>query len=62
MAVLDQVQVIDREEGRRLLDEEAQRCLQISGEEFLRRWDAGEYRDDERLAVARVAMLIHFVR
>ena len=32
-----------REEGRALLDGEARRLLGISGEEFLRRYDAGAY-------------------
>ena len=33
------------EEGRELFDKAARKRLGISGEEFLRRLDAGEYRD-----------------
>jgi hypothetical protein len=34
---------LDREEGRDLFDKAARRKMGMSGEEFLRRWDAGEY-------------------
>lgn len=54
------------EEGRALFEREAQRLLGMSGEEFLRRWDAGEYRDQpetpELRNVMRVAFLISFAR
>jgi hypothetical protein len=36
--------------------------LNISGDEFLSRWDAGEYEDAEDPSVTRVAMLIPFAR
>lgn len=32
-------------EARAFFEQEVQRLLGISGEEFFRRWDAGEYRD-----------------
>lgn len=52
-------------EGRELFDHQARRLLTISGQEFLERWDAGEYRDmiDPDLArrVNRLAMLMPFV-
>ena len=41
------------EEGRALFDDEARRLLGISGEEFLRRLDAGEYDDIEEDEVGR---------
>ena len=45
---------------------EAQRMLGISGEEFLRRWDAGDYRDlpdtPEHWNVLRLSFLIAFAR
>ena len=54
------------EEGRALLDEQAQQLLGISGEEFLRRWDAGEYRaiadTPGNLHITRLASLIPFGR
>lgn len=58
-----EVRAISREEGRILFDKAAQRHLGISGDEFLRQWDAGEVTwDDPSLAVNSVAMLIPFAR
>jgi hypothetical protein len=51
-----------RDEGRAMLDRAAREVLNISGEEFLARWDAGEYRDADDPAITRVAMLIPFAR
>ncbi|MGH2532468.1 MAG: hypothetical protein ACRDJW_09190 [Thermomicrobiales bacterium] len=49
-----------------MLDREARRLLDISADEFLHRWDAGEYRDlpdtDETRRIMRVAYLIPFGR
>lgn len=58
---------LSREEGRYLLDRQARRYLGISGDEFIRRYDAGEYGDpDDRSknppAVMRLVMLLPFVR
>lgn len=51
------------EEGRQLLDREAHEHFGISGEEFARKWDAGEFDDEEACPEAvRVAMLIPFAR
>lgn len=51
------------EEGREIFDAAAQRHLGISGDEFLRKWDAGEFADDpDRPEVIEVAMLIPLVR
>lgn len=47
-------------EGKNLLDRAAQRYLGISGDEFLRRYDAGEYRGTED--AIHVEMLIPFAR
>jgi hypothetical protein len=52
-------------EGRRLFDEEARRALGMSGDEFLRAWDAGEIDPNEpgrHSAIVRVLMLLPFVR
>ena len=38
--------ILTEEEGRALFDEEARRLLGISGEEFVRRYDAGYYDDN----------------
>ena len=68
MAIVDNVRVdnvrfIDETEGRDILDEAARKYLGISGEEFLKRWDAGEYagRADTPDVMA-VVSLIHFAR
>jgi hypothetical protein len=39
------VKELTSEEGRAFFESEVQRLLGISGEEFLRRLDAGEYND-----------------
>ena len=57
---------IDREGSRRASDREARARLGISGEEFLRRWDAGEYAEAEwdpaQPGVRRLATLVPFGR
>lgn len=54
------------EEARADFDAQARRWLGISGDEFLRRWDAGEYRgvadDADHPHVMSIAMLIPLVR
>jgi len=47
-----------------MLDEQARGRLGVSAEEFLRRWDAGEYAagEHDRPDVAVVAMLIPLAR
>jgi len=52
-----------REQGLELLNEQARLYFGISGEEFIRQWDAGELTDEDACPEAvRVAMLIPFVR
>jgi hypothetical protein len=53
---------VTREEGRVILDRAAREALGISGEEFLAKWDVGQYENDDDPAVTRVAMLIPFAR
>jgi hypothetical protein len=56
---------VSAEEGRRLFEEEARRALGMSGDEFLRAWDAGEIDPndpDRHGAIMRVLMLLPFVR
>lgn len=54
------------DEGRDFFDVQARHLLGISGDEFLRRWDAGEYDelvDDSRHPeILRLAVLIPFAR
>ena len=51
-----------RDEGRELLDRAAREVLNMSGDEFLAKWDAGEFEDADDPAITRVAMLIPFAR
>lgn len=51
------------EEAWDVFDRAAQNDLHMSGEEFLRRWDAGAFRaDPDQPGVMDVAMLIPLVR
>ena len=54
---------VDSDEGERVFDRVARRKLGISGHEFLRRWDAGEYRGtQENVRAQEVAMLMPLAR
>jgi hypothetical protein len=55
------VEKLSREEGKRLLDRQAQKYLKMSGEDFARDYRAGKIKDRHRLAVARVAILLPLV-
>ena len=45
-------------QARRLLNRQARRYLNISGAEFVRRWKAGEFQNQDRPEIMRVAMLL----
>ena len=66
LADIPGVHVVTRDEGLAIFDRDARQALGISGEEFLRRWDAGEYQPVpdtvEGRAIGRLAVLIPFVR
>jgi len=54
---------LSREEGEEIFDEAARRYLKMSGEEFLRKWEAKEFGDDpDQPGVMDVAMLLSLVR
>ena len=54
-----QEHILTREEGLRLLDDNARRYLGMSGEEFVRAWYGGVFDDDpDRPEVMRVASLL----
>ena len=62
-AELPPVKTLTEKEAREEFDAQARRRLGISGEEFLRRWDAGEYPDpDGDPDVIWMAMLLPLVR
>lgn len=50
------------EEALAEFDRQARQHLHMSGEEFLRRWDAREFPDTEDPGVGWVASLIHLAR
>ncbi|MCH8280231.1 MAG: hypothetical protein IIC96_06065 [Chloroflexi bacterium] len=51
------------EDGRQLLDKQARRYLKLSGSEFIKKWEAGEFGDDpDRPEVMRLVMLIPFAK
>lgn len=56
----ERFEFISIEEGKQLLDEQACQYLNMSGEEFARRYHAGEIEDYEDSDVIRVSMLLPF--
>jgi hypothetical protein len=56
-----EVMLLDRDQGRELLDRRSRRMLGIGGDEFLSAYDAGTL-DLNRREVQAVAILIPFVR
>ncbi len=57
------IQELSNEEGRELFDRQARRYLNMSGDEFIRRWEAGEFNDGpENPAVVRLVMLLPFAQ
>lgn len=57
---LPEIHYISREESVRLFDELAQEYLGMSGEEFIRRYRAGEIEDPDRSDVVMLAIMIPF--
>jgi hypothetical protein len=60
------IDLVTPEEALALFDRRARQLLHISAEEFLRRWDAGEYRpvpdDAEGRKVGELVMMLPFAR
>lgn len=62
-----QVRELSHEKSWEMFDRQTRRYLDISGEEFARAYDAGEFgdpddREENSPAVMRLAMLLPFVR
>jgi hypothetical protein len=57
-----QVRELVGEDAAAEFDRQARLRLHMSGEEFLRKWDAGEFPDIENFDVSWVASLISLVR
>lgn len=51
---------LTEDQARGAFDERARELLGISGDEFLTRWRAGEFEDDERSEVAELIHLAPF--
>lgn len=50
------------DEAREIFDRAAREEFGISGEEFLRRWDAGEYADTDDPKITRLEILMPLAR
>ncbi len=64
---MNDIKYVTQKEGRKLFDHHTRKDLGISGKEFLRRYDAGEYRGlgcatEEARKIQRLVMLIPFAR
>jgi hypothetical protein len=57
-----EIRELTPEQGRERLDKLARHYLKISADQFLSAWDRGDYRDEDRPDVLRVAMAIPFAR
>ena len=53
---------LTREQGKELFDRRAWKLLGISGEDFLRRWDSGDFMNSDDPKVSTLAVLIPFTR
>lgn len=56
------VKELTTKEGQDLLDEQSRKYLGISGQEFLEKWETGEFDEDDRPEIMRLVMLIPFAK
>ncbi len=57
-----QVRTLSPDEARKAFDAEARLYLGMSGEEFIAKWDAGEFQDPDQPNIIHVALLLPLVR
>lgn len=57
-----EVDEASHDEGKDILDRASREVLNIPGEEFLAKWDAGDYEGVDDPEITRVSMLIPFAR
>ena len=60
-----EIRYLTREQCRKLFDREARRHFNMSGKEFLRKWEAGEFGDPDdpyRPELAGLVMLLPFAK
>lgn len=53
---------VDQQEGAAILDRAAHRLLNMSGDEFVDRWERGDTEGMDHVAAMKVAMLIPLAR
>ncbi len=56
------VRVLTPEQGRELFDRQARLRLGMSGDEFIRAWDAGEFGDRDDSDLMGLVMMLPFAR
>jgi hypothetical protein len=56
------IRELDDAQSWKLFDNAAQHYLDITGEEFLERWDSGYYEEPDQPEVMSVIMLLPFAR
>lgn len=56
------IKYVTPREGSDLLDRQARKYLNMSGAEFLRAYESGRFKNDDRSDVVRVAMLVPFAK
>ena len=57
------IETLTEMEARAVFDRVARRRLNMGSDEFLRRWDAGEFREaDERVGLEELLLLLPLVR
>lgn len=60
------IRYLDDEESREYFDQAARRLMNMTGEEFLRRYDAGEFESEmdgpRHRQLVKMVMLLPFVR
>jgi len=59
---MPKVKILTKNEGKKLLDRQARRQLNMSGDEFVRKWNAHEFADPEQPEIMGLAFLIPFGR
>lgn len=59
---LPPVEWLSAEEARALFDERAREVVDMSGDEFVRRWEAGEFDADDRSDLMALVLMIPFSR
>ena len=57
-SLLPPIREVSPEEGWELLDRQARKRLGMSGEEFVRKWEADEFEDSDQSDILLIAFMI----